>query len=202
MRAARPTVVLDLGGVVLANAVRRMLEAVAADAGASPAATYEDFESRLRGPMWTGQVTEPAFWGELSAVVGAPVDGDRWRTWLGAELVPLHPGIDRRLAGWAERSTLLALSNHRSEWMVPALARTGLDTAFAEVFVTDRLGVAKPDPEALAVVLARHGTQAADAILVDDVEENVVAAREIGADGLLADPDGRWMDELDRWIAR
>jgi len=60
------------------------------------------------------------------------------------------------------------------------LLQYGIADAFLYSVTSAEEGVMKPDPRIFEVALARTGAQPAEAIFVDDMEENVVAARALG----------------------
>jgi putative hydrolase of the HAD superfamily len=64
------------------------------------------------------------------------------------------------------------------------LGRHGLDGLVDELVVSAEVGVAKPDPAILELTLERLGAVAAEAVLVDDSEENVAAAEALGMHGV------------------
>lgn len=51
--------------------------------------------------------------------------------------------------------------------------------------VSFRVGLTKPDPQMFACFLERYGLQAESCVFIDDSEENVVAARDLGFAGIV-----------------
>ncbi len=91
------------------------------------------------------------------------------------------------------------LSNHRHEWLVPALQDAGLHLLARRLFISSQTGHVRPGPAAYVQVL--DSAAPGDALLyVDDKEDNVRAFRELGVDGIVADPRGEWTRVVDAWL--
>jgi putative hydrolase of the HAD superfamily len=52
--------------------------------------------------------------------------------------------------------------------------------AFDELIISSEVGIMKPDPGIYQIALQRTGTQAEDAVFIDDFIENVEGARKVG----------------------
>jgi putative hydrolase of the HAD superfamily len=74
-----------------------------------------------------------------------------------------------------------------------------LDELFDDVVDSSEVGVRKPDPAIYALALDRMGGIPAEAaIFLDDLEENLATARDLGMHGIRVDPDPTLaMQELD-----
>jgi HAD superfamily hydrolase (TIGR01509 family) len=116
------------------------------------------------------------------------------RARLVAGLRPL-PAL-ARVRDWRRRVPVAVLSNHRSEWLLPVLARAGLGSEDARILVSDRIGAVKPDPAAWDALLA-PGIDPAGVLVVDDAEPNLRAAAARGMRTLPADPGGAWTRAVD-----
>ncbi|MEV6872770.1 HAD-IA family hydrolase [Amycolatopsis sp. NPDC051128] len=75
---------------------------------------------------------------------------------------------------------LACLSNDVSEWAKLLRERFGLGEYLTDWFISGDIGVRKPDPEAFAVLCRRLDVVPDRILLIDDREENVVAARRAG----------------------
>lgn len=84
------------------------------------------------------------------------------------------------------------LSNHRTEWLLPALERFKLSAP--RVFVSDVLGSSKPSLACFVQCLELWGVSDASTVLfADDKLENVSAARSLGMHAIIADDRGEWV---------
>lgn len=77
------------------------------------------------------------------------------------------------------------LSNWPAELYHHATDRVALVSELEDVVVSGRVGVRKPDPAIYHLMLDSFGTDPSATVFVDDVEENVDAARSVGIDGVL-----------------
>ncbi|HEY2769751.1 MAG TPA: HAD family phosphatase [Solirubrobacteraceae bacterium] len=146
----------------------------------------------------TGQMTEAAFLHELSeeltSRVGRPVEmhgfGERY-------FEHLHPNVRmieymRELRG---RGLKLAIcTNNVREWEQLWRAKLPVDEIFGVVVDSGFVGVRKPDPAIYELTLERLGVPAPAALLVDDIELNCTAARELGMSAV-------WFRETEEAIA-
>jgi HAD superfamily hydrolase (TIGR01509 family) len=97
------------------------------------------------------------------------------------------PGVEAILAELRASSpdvTLHALSNY-PPWYDVIAERCGLDRYLSSAFVSHRLGVRKPDPEAYLAPCRALGIEPRDALFVDDRATNCAAAREVGMDAIV-----------------
>lgn len=161
--------VLDVHGVIFDNPLGGFLDDLGTDTGEGPAALRRRWVDTLRRPFWEGRLTEAQLWDTLAP--GADHDElraeleRRYRTGPWFDFVANHSG-----AMWL-------LTNHRSEWLHPRLARFGIAERFDRILVSDRIGAAKPSRHAFASVMDVPG-----ALFVDDNPRNVAAARRLGVD--------------------
>ncbi len=161
-----------------------------ADAGAVRALLTDD---GFRRAYWGGHLPEAAFWQAL----GLQPPDDRER----ARILDLRPRVDPgRVAGWAQVAEVWVISNHRHEWLLPALAAHGLDQVVHRIEVSSLSGRVKPDPTAWEVLL-HDGTPPGAVAVVDDQRANLDAARALGITAITASGDADWADALDEWLA-
>ena len=180
MRRDGRLVVLDVHGVVLNNPLVPYLLEMARRHGRDEAQVLQRWSERLRRPFWLGQLSVPQLWENLYPGCDAMT--------LSAELEerydagPLFHALD------AIDEPIWLLSNHRSEWLLPRIARFGLEGRFEKVYVSDAIGFVKPEPEAYEFVREMAAGRAIR--YVDDNPVNVSAASAIFDDALLLEPAG------------
>jgi len=147
----------------------------------------------FRRAYWGGHLPEAAFWDAL----GLEVPGHARR----AEVLDLRPRVaPQRVAAWARVADVWVISNHRHEWLLPALAAHGLDAVVHRIEVSSLSGRVKPDPGAWEVLLA-DGTPAAQVAVVDDQRRNLEAAEGLGIAAIAAAGDDAWQRAVDAWLA-
>jgi len=112
----------------------------------------------------------------------------------------LFPEVLDTLAALKQRGVTLAVISNFDSRLVRILDGLGIGPWFADVFVSSRVGYAKPDRRIFDVALSRHGLLAENAIHVGDSEANDLhGARNAGLKALLIDrkpPSGTSIDRL------
>lgn len=88
----------------------------------------------------------------------------------------------------------LGLISNASPSMEIVLGRLGIKSYFETVVISDMLGILKPDPRIFEHALCAMGVAAAEAVFIDDIPENVNAARNLGMTALLLDREGQYTD--------
>jgi HAD superfamily hydrolase (TIGR01509 family) len=81
--------------------------------------------------------------------------------------------------------THVLLSNASAEYLLPIMHKLGLDSIFADVFVSSAIGYAKPDERAFRHVLDVMNVEPEGAIMIDDSARNIDAARSFGMSGII-----------------
>lgn len=120
---------------------------------------------------------------------------ERWPETMGGAV----PGIEPLLGELAARGhRLYALSNWSAETFPHARARFAVLERFDAIVISGDVGVAKPDPRIYARFLARVGRRAEDCLFVDDMAENVHAARACGFEALVFTSANALRSELAR----
>ena len=161
-----------------------------ADADAVRALLTDD---AFRRAYWGGHLPEGDFWQAL----GLQPPDDRER----ARILDLRARVDpARVAGWAREAEVWIISNHRHEWLLPALAAHGLDRVVNRIEVSSLSGRVKPHPAAWEVLLG-DGTPPDAVAVVDDQRANLDAAEALGITAIAATGDDGWAHALDAWLA-
>ena len=100
----------------------------------------------------------------------------------------LFPEVLDTLAALKDRGVTLAVISNFDSRLVKILDGLGIGPWFADVFVSSRVGYAKPDRRIFDAALSRHGLLAEAAIHVGDSEANDLhGARNAGLKALLID---------------
>ena len=186
--------VLDGQGVVFNDPLATFLAHLADATGQDRGVVLARWRDHVREHAWRGTIDDAAMW---CALVGS--DPRDWGARLEAAYVP-GPAAPL-LPGWAAHVPVWLLTNHRTAWIEQRLERFALRRWFSRVLVSEALGALKPEFPVFAPLLA-HVRDPAAVLVVDDQEKNVAAAAALGLSAVLADPDGRWIAEVDRLLAR
>ncbi len=166
------------------------------------------FERDGRHPLFeleTGRMTETAFLralaSELTAELGRPVElhefGERY-------FEHLHP--NQRMIDYMrelrERGYKLAIcTNNVREWERLWRAKLPVDELFEVVVDSAFVGTRKPERRIYELTLERLGTRPDAALLVDDIELNCDAARQLGIDAVWFRSTEQAIDEIEAALA-
>jgi putative hydrolase of the HAD superfamily len=190
-----PRLVLDVHGVVLNNPLPDFLEALARRTGERPQDLRRRWHEEIRKDAWLGRIPDEELWKRLAGD-RAPEGG--WLRDLEGRYAP-GPAAPH-LRRWGRRASIWLLSNHRSPWLLPRLARLDLHGAFDEVLVSDEVGALKPERAAFRAALAGLDDPSA-ALFVDDQVPNIEAAADVGLAAVHAAPGTTaWVGAVDGWL--
>jgi putative hydrolase of the HAD superfamily len=132
----------------------------------------------------TGRMSEAAFLGmlgeELSVQLGREVTLDGFGVRYFEHLHPNEPVIEYMRSLRARGYQMAICTNNVREWEALWRAMLPVDEIFDVVVDSGFVGMRKPDPEIYELTLERLGVDAAQALLVDDIELNCDAARALG----------------------
>jgi len=114
----------------------------------------------------------------------------------------LYPEVLDALSALRERGVTLAVISNFDSRLVRILDGLGAGSWFADIFVSSRIGYAKPDRQIFDAALERHGLAPANAIHVGDSETNDLwGAQNAGLKALLIDRGRRPDDSAPERIA-
>jgi putative hydrolase of the HAD superfamily len=186
--------VLDAGGVLIAEPVHAFFAALDISAGYTAGYCGSQFRSHWRRPLWVGEMSVKQFFIELAEMVHIEPARLEARLVAGFQLLPAA----RRVPAWAETGPVWLLSNHRAEWLRPILAAAGLDQHLDTIIISSEVGMLKPEPDIFRLVLDTWDGPASQITYVDDQASNLAAARAQGIGRLVeADPAGEWTRLID-----
>lgn len=179
-------VIFDFGGVVHSLTIGSSLENIAKSFG-----IYEEEWRRVVGPLAgelsTGKINEQQFWIQLSDGLDKPIPNSWWEVWnkslQGDKVYPEITGLVKRLK--SKGINVVVLSN-----TIPPHAelirKWGWYRPFDKVYLSYDLGFRKPDMRVYEFVLKDQHVKGAECVYVDDLEENLVPAGELGMKTVLA----------------
>jgi putative hydrolase of the HAD superfamily len=183
-RARRPAVLIDIGGVLLADYLTAAASAWGNRLGIAPHAFLAALFAGNDDQVLVGRAGETAWWRiiadrlHLDDKQAAAIRADlaARHTWNTALLTEL-----RRIRG---RATITIVSNAWPD-IRGGLADAGLLDLADTVVLSCEVGYAKPDPRIYMIALHSVRADPADALFIDDTPEHVNAARSLGMAGHL-----------------
>lgn len=186
----RAVLVVDVGGVVLMDGMREVLSSIATASRLSAHEVEETYRSSgLRDALWTGAISTPSFWKSLAEALNTEFDEP---TQLDDAMVrACRPLPTVELLNNATVEVWLA-SNHRAEWLRPALARSDLRISADRVVCSSEIGECKPSYAFFQIVADTAGIDSASTVhYVDDKKPNLVVPAEWGWATTLINGDPR-----------
>lgn len=209
--ARRDTLISDFGGVLTSPLLDAFMAVQAEDGvpldalGRAMAAVAEDLGVHPLAELETGRMRERDFLGALeramAADLGRHVSLERFpETWwrnlhVNEELLACYRALRSRGV------TLAICTNNVREWEERWRSMLPVDELFAVVVDSAFVGVRKPDRRIYEIVLERLDRRAERAVFVDDVEENVTAAVELGMAGVVFRDTASAMAEIKAALA-
>lgn len=136
-------------------------------------AWWEDLVRRIFEP-WDGFQRFDDCFAELFAYFARP------EAWL------LYPEAGETLSALKRRGMILGVISNFDSRLIGILEGLGAAHWFEHIFVSSRVGCAKPDQEIFHAALKRHNLKAAEALHVgDSAEKDLHGANEAGLKGVL-----------------
>ena len=194
---SRPTVVFDLGNVLIAWDPH---PAIAAAVGPERARAF--LTGDFGFSAWNHAQDAGRSWddGEAAALQTHPHLADEiraYRTHFDLSMVgPVEGSVTilRTLAAHGVR--LLALTNWSAELFPRALERFDFLSLFEHITVSGRISLAKPDPEVFHRLASDAPVDLLGTVFVDDSPTNVEAAASVGMDAIAFTTPGQLAREL------
>src|SRR4030095_6549887 len=141
-------------------------------------AWWKDLVRRIFEP-WDGFRRFDDYFAELFAYFARP---DAWT---------LYPEVAETLSALEKRSMVLSVISNFDSRLVGILEGLGAAHWFEHIFISSRVGYAKPDRQIFHTALERHSLKAGDAFHVGDSEEkDVHGANKAGLKGVLVERNG------------
>ena len=103
----------------------------------------------------------------------------------------LYPEVTETLSALEKRGIILSVISNFDSRLIGILEGLGVAHSFEHIFVSSRVGYAKPDRQIFHIALERHNLKASDAVHVGDSEEkDLHGANKAGLKGVLVDRNG------------
>lgn len=189
----KPELVLDVAGVIAANFSPQFWQELTSRYEI-PYEQLVKFKQDIRVKLWTGAVSEDEFWSELTSNFKAiDKDGARQSLLSQITLLPAASEIPR----WSNYANIHLLSNHRVEWLEHIV--TPLKPYLRSVTISSAAGCCKPDASIYTQV-EQYFEHQAFILFVDDQTKNFYEPALRGWTTLLADEQGDWIKQVNRYI--
>jgi len=141
-------------------------------------AWWKDLVRRIFEP-WDGFQRFDDYFVELFAYFAQP---DAWN---------LYPEVTETLSALEKRGMVLSVISNFDSRLIGILEGLGAAHWFEHIFVSSRVGYAKPDRQIFHTALERHSLKAGDALHIGDSEEkDLHGANKAGLKGVLVERNG------------
>ena len=156
--------------------------------------------------MERGEITEVAFLEKLTThlepLLGHPPEMHRFKEIYFEALQPNPEMIDLMRELKAAGYRMAMLTNNVQEWEPRWRPKWPIDELFETVVDSGFVGLRKPDPAIYALTLERLGLPAEACVFIDDLEHNIVAARECGLHAVHFRDTEQTIDEVRQILQR
>ena len=191
-------VIFDLGGVVFAISVERILIGWTKSAGCNPIDIAPKFKVDDYYRLFEiGKITPQEYREHVSNVLGiniSPEDFDRGWNDIYLELLP---GIESLLEQLKRKVRIVVLTNtneiHALDWRT---RYQGILGHFEKIFTSHEIGARKPTAEAFQIVLDYLNLPPEKVAFFDDTPENVDGANSLGIKAFVANSPKEVAEEL------
>lgn len=164
-------------------------------AGRSLEAGLDGFDQATHERFERGEIEAKAFWAALRESMALPLQDEQWLEGWNSIFGDVIEPTQRTIEALKERGRrVVCLSNtnapHVEVWK-PLYAELML--GFSQVYVSNELGMRKPEPRIFRRVLELEGVEPEEAVFFDDRKENVEAARQLGIESHhFTDDEAAW----------
>lgn len=189
----KPDLVLDVAGVIAANFSPQFWQELTSRYEI-PYEKLVHFKQQIRVKLWTGTISEDEFWNELTSSFPT-IDKDDARQSLLSQITPLPAANE--IPRWSKYANIHLLSNHRVEWTQHIV--TSLKPYLRSVTISSAAGCCKPDASIYTLV-EQHCEQQGFILFVDDQTKNFYEPVLRGWTTLLADEQGDWVKQVNRYL--
>jgi putative hydrolase of the HAD superfamily len=198
----RPELVFfDFGGVLAEEGFLNGLHAIAQAQGKDPEQFFADVRDIvLHNGFAKGEVDEGTFWDQVREL-GITGSDAELREEILSRFV-LRPDMMALVDRVRSLVPKVAILSDQTNWLDELEAKYGFARYFEKVFNSFHYGTTKSEPEFFHVALEEMGFEASQALLIDDGENNVRVAREVGLDAIYFESEPQLRLELVKRLPR
>lgn len=189
----KPNLVLDIAGVIATNFSPIFWE----DLSSKFEVSYNElikFRKEIREELWTGKIKDEDFWAKL--IKRFPTIDRGYAAKKLLLLIKPLPALEE-IPLWSKYANIHLLSNHRIEWVKHIISP--VEEYIKSKTISSEVGFCKPEVEIYLKVNSNFNGEE-NVLLVDDQEKNLVEARNLGWNTLLADDKGEWIKDVNHQL--
>jgi putative hydrolase of the HAD superfamily len=185
--------VLDVAGVIATNFSPIFWE----DLSSKFEVAYDDlikYRKEVREELWTGKIKEQEFWTRLAERF--PTIDEGYATNKLLSVIRPLPALEE-IPLWSKYANIHLLSNHRIEW-VKHIIRP-VEDYIKSITISGDVGFCKPQVD-IYLKVNSHFNSEENVLFIDDQEKNLIEARNLGWNTLLADDKGEWIKKVSQQL--
>lgn len=170
--------IFDMGGVLLHNVfeLSDILDAHSCDIDI--ATLYRD---DVMDAYSSGKITEDEYWTLFNKRYGTDIKAPQW----GRYFNPLLDLDMVTLINELKSNNRVVCGSNSMDAHYDFSVKRGDYNCFDKVYVSQKMGVSKPDPLFWEIILKEEGYKVEDVVFIDDFSENVAAAENLGIKSIL-----------------
>lgn len=176
------TVFFDVGDVLIIDRIDAKFSDLAVKYRLHPAellATRKKYRRRAD----LGEISDPQFWQMCLADCGVQAQPEDWNFDPYYEEMPGTRKIVEQLLQKGHRLAIITDDSH--EMAAHRWQRYGYDGLFEKVIISSDYGIGKPDLEIFLIALQEMDCQPETSVFIDNLEGNLVGARQAGMHTIL-----------------
>ena len=176
------TIFFDVGGVILVDFIDRKIIDLAKKYQKDPAKLLKS-KAEHRPLADLGKISDPQFWKNILDDNGIKATEDDWV--FDSYMQPIDGVLDIIKSLKRNGYRIAILSNDSKEMSAERRQKYQFDSIFNDVIISSEHGVIKPSPEIYRIALKRMQSLPENCIFVDDRQENLNTAAEMGIHTIL-----------------
>jgi putative hydrolase of the HAD superfamily len=180
------TIFFDWGGVIADDPGDEFLGKLLRDIGASEVQIQEILKTYMKRFM-RGQISEVEYWDELRSNYGFEIHdsiSEEFKKWQG---LVANQRILALVKEVRENGARVAILSNVIEPTYNVIQQAGYYNLFDDVIASCKVGYVKPQKEIYTIALERLGTTPEQSIFIDDKQNCLDPARQMGVKTILAE---------------
>lgn len=190
------TIFFDIGGVICEEFFRPAVNKYAEELNIPHEKLYEivhDFDGWKNFSL--GKITEAEYLSQCQKRAGMlPFSGEKYTQLINQLTIVNHEMIDL-IKKLSTQYSIGIISNHPKEWFDRFIKNCGLENTITVTAISGEVHVRKPDKNIFQIALTKANALPEEAVYIDDREDMVNEARELGINIIVFDGDVKKLEK-------
>ena len=148
-------------------------------------------------PALTDKKAELEYWKELSQELN--INSDELKDLI-IKTFPINPKIIRLIDKIKDKYKIVMLSNQVESWLEKVIDENNLRNKFHYFINSYHVGTKKPDKRFFLTALEKSDSRSEETLFIDDSEENIKAAQELGIQCIKYVTFEQFLKEFNRYM--